>query len=555
MKQEQQAQSRYGQLISERQPFLDKAREASYFTLPYLLTDDGVENGVSLHTPWQSVGAKGVNVLASKLMLALFPVNTSFFKLQVNDAELEQMPDLPPDVRSEIDLSLSKIERTVMQQISETTDRVALDDALKHLIVTGNALLYAGKKALRLYPIDRFVVSRDGDGNVMEIITKEIVDRSLLPKEFQENGDSPSVGPDNAVGEDGPKAGVAQSKGRINNAVVYTHVKRVDGQHKWYQECDGKMIPGSSSSSPLKSSPWMPVRFNHVDGESYGRGRVEEFIGDLKSLESLSKSMVEGSAAAAKVVFLVNPGSTTKPQNLANSTNGSIIAGRPDDVSVVQVGKTADFRTVLEMINMLTQRLSDAFLVLDVRKSERTTATEVQATIQELNEQLGGIYSGLTAELLQPYLNRKLYVLQRSGKTPPLPKGLVSPTVVAGLYGIGRGQDKQALVEFVQTLAQSMGPEALAQYVDPTEYIKRLAAASGIDYLNLIKSPETMAQEQQKMQQAQMQQALIGQAGSLAKSPMGEQMIQQMTQQSNDRTESAETSAEATAEAQAGPQA
>ena len=127
-------------------------------------------------------------------------------------------------------------------------------------------------------------------------------------------------------------------------------------------------------------------------------------------------------------------------------------------------------------------------------------------------------------------------MLQRSGKTPALPKGLVSPTVVAGLYGIGRGQDKQALVEFVQTLAQSMGPEALAQYVDPTEFIKRLAAASGIDYLNLIKSPETMAKEQQQAQSAQMQQTLMSQAGSLAKSPMGEQMTQQMMQQQDDGT-------------------
>ena len=422
-----------------------------------------------------------------------------------------------------------------MQKITETTDRVQLDAAMKHLIVTGNALIYAGKKSLRLYPLDRFVVCRDGDGNVMEIITEEIVDRSLLPKEFQKE----ITGKDsNAVGEDGPKIGVATSKGKgkHDDAVVYTHVKRVDGVHKWHQECDGKEIPGTSSTSPLKSSPWMPLRFNVVDGESYGRGRVEEFIGDLQSLESLMRSMVEGSAAAAKVVFLVSPSATTKPASLANATNGSIIQGRPDDVSVVQVGKTADFRTVSDMINMLTQRLSDAFLVLEVRQSERTTATEVQATIQELNEQLGGIYSGLTAELLQPYLSRKLFVLQRSGTLPKLPKGLVQPTVVAGLYGIGRGQDKQALVEFIGTLAQSIGPQAIAQYVDPAEYIKRLAAASGIDYLNLIKTPETMAKEQQAAQQAQMQQSLMGQAGQLAKAPIGEELTKQMMNP-NDGTE------------------
>ena len=532
------AMSRYGALSSDRQQFLDTAREAAYLTLPYLLTAEGQGHGQPLHTPWQSVGAKGVNVLASKLMLALFPINTSFFKLQVNDAELQQLPELDPETRSEIDLALSKIERTVMQQISETSDRVQLDAAMKHLIITGNALLYAGKKSLKLYPLDRFVISRDGEGNVTEIVTKEVVDRSLLPKEFQKiEGDG--ARDTNAPGEDGPKMGVTgnANKGKWDDAVVYTCVHLDSGQHKWYQECDGKEIPGTRSSSPASTSPWMPLRFNVVDGESYGRGRVEEFIGDLKSLESLMRSMVEGSSAAAKVVFLVNPSSTTKPASLANATNGAIIQGRPEDVTVVQVGKTADFRTVLEMINMLTQRLSDAFLVLEVRQSERTTATEVQATIQELNEQLGGIYSGLTTELLNPYLNRKLSLLRRSGKMPALPKGLVQPTVVAGLYGVGRGQDKAALIDFVSTLGQAMGPEALQKFVNPTEFIKRLAAASGIDYLNLIKSPETMEQEMAQAQQMQMGQSLVGQAGQLAKSPMGEALTQQMMENDGSNTE------------------
>jgi len=83
--------------------------------------------------------------------------------------------------------------------------------------------------------------------------------------------------------------------------------------------------------------------------------------------------------------------------------------------------------------------------------------------------------------------------------------------VVAGLGGVGRGEDRAALIEFMQTVGQAMGPEALQQFIDPTEFLKRLAAASGIDTLNLVKSPETMAQEQQ---QAQQRNALIGQLGT-----------------------------------------
>ena len=42
------------------------------------------------------------------------------------------------------------------------------------------------------------------------------------------------------------------------------------------------MIPGSTSTAPMDTTPWIVLTMNHVDGEVYGRGRVEEFIGDLK---------------------------------------------------------------------------------------------------------------------------------------------------------------------------------------------------------------------------------------------------------------------------------
>ena len=527
-----EALSRYQALTADREQYLDVGRTCAKLTLPYLLTEEGHTQGAAFHTPWQSIGAKGVNVLASKLMLSLFPINTSFFKLQINDVEMAKIPDVTPEMRSQVDLSLSKMEKMVMQGIAETNDRVSLHYAMKHLVCTGNALVYASKKGLKVYPLDRYVVARDGNDNVQEIVTKEIVDRELLPKEFQPQNPEHDV---NSPGEDGPKFGVASSmnKGQSDDAVVYTHVKYEDGQHKWYQECDGKIIQGSKSSSPVKTSPWMALTFNHCDGESYGRGRVEEFIGDLNSLERLMQAMVEGSAAAAKVVFLVSPAATTKPQSLARASSGAIIQGRPDDVGVIQVGKTADFRTVQEMIATLSQRLSDAFLVLSVRQSERTTAAEVNATIQELNEQLGGIYSNLTQSLLQPYLNRKLMMLQRNKGVPTLPKGLVLPTVVAGLNGIGRGQDRQALMEFVGTLAQGMGPEAIQQYINPSEFIRRLAASSGIEALGLVKTEEELGQEQQAAQQQQQQQTLLEQAGQLSKSPMAEQMMNQNGQQPN----------------------
>ena len=402
-----------------------------------------------------------------------------------------------------------------MDYINASNDRVAIHQAVKHLIVAGNSLVFMGKDGLKNYPLNRYVVERDGDGNVIEIITKELISKKLLGKDVPE----PKPNEVSAGGGLNGRTGA----GTVNDDVeVYTYVRmdKNNGRWVWHQEVYDKIIPGSRSTAPKNASPWLVLRFNSFDGEAYGRGRVEEFLGDLKSLEALSQALVEGSAAAAKVVFLVSPSSTTKPQTIAQAGNGAIVQGRPDDVSVIQVGKTADFKTAFEMANILGQRISDAFMVLNIRQSERTTAEEVRLTQLELEQQLGGLFSLLTVEFLVPYLSRTLLVLQRSNQLPKLPKNIVRPQIVAGVNALGRGQDRESLIMFIQTIAQALGPEALMKYVDTSEAIKRLATAQGIDTLNLIKTQDQVQGEMQQAQQQMQQQEMTKQMGQFASAPM-----------------------------------
>jgi len=499
------AKGRYDHLSSYRSQFLDTAVECSKLTIPYLIQRDEFRvTHQSLKQPWQSVGAKGVVTLASKLMLSLLPPQTTFFKLQVRDDKLGS--ELPADIRSELDLSFAKMERMVMDSVAASSDRVVVHQALKHLVVGGNALIYMGKDGLKHYPLNRYVVDRDGNGNVIEIVTKELINKNLLPKELMKE----------------PLPVMDESFSHENDVEVYTHVRLDNNRWLWHQEAYGKKIPGSDSKAPADASPWLVLRFNSVDGENYGRGRVEEFLGDLKSLDGLSQSLVEGSAAAAKVVFVVSPSSTTKAQTLAKAGNGAIVQGRPDDIGVIQVGKTADFGTAMTMMQQLERRLSDAFLIMSVRQAERVTAEEVRLTQLELEQQLGGLFSLLTVEFLLPYLNRKLLVLQRSGQLPKIPKDLVNPTIVAGINALGRGQDRESLTSFIMTIAQTLGPDALMQYINADEAIKRLAAAQGIDVLNLVKSMEQIQQEQADAAQAQEDQMMMQQAGQMLKSPLAD---------------------------------
>ena len=494
-------------LSSGRTQFLDTAVECSELTLPYLVRQDDDATGKrTLLQPYQSVGAKAVVTLAAKLMLAILPPQTAFFKLQVREDKLGEQLD--PSMKSEMDLSFSKIERLIMDYIAASNDRVVLHQALKHLIVSGNALIFMGKDGLKHYPLNRYVVERDGNGNVIEIITKEMVSRKVLGIAPPTPNDEVNSDSEYGAGED--------------DAEVYTCVKMDEssGSWRWHQEVDDMILAGSQSTAPKNASPWLVLRFNTVDGEDYGRGRVEEFIGDLRSLDGLSQALVEGASVASKVVFLVSPSATTKPGTLAKAGNGAIIQGRPEDVGVVQVGKTADFATAAQLAATIERRILEAFLVMNIRNAERVTAEEVRLTQLELEQSLGGLFSLLTVEFLIPYLNRTMLILQRSNQIPKLPKELVRPKIVAGINSLGRGQDNEALTRFVATVGQTLGPEALAKYIDPTEAIKRLAAAQGIDILNLVRTAEQLQEMQAQAQADAANQSLVNQAGQLAGTPL-----------------------------------
>ena len=120
-----------------------------------------------------------------------------------------------------------------------------------------------------------------------------------------------------------------------------------------------------------------------------------------------------------------------------------------------------------------------------------------------------------------------------TGEIPRLPKGgIVSPTIVAGINALGRGQDRESLSQFMTVIAQTLGPEAIQQFINTDEVIKRLAAASGIDVLNLVKSMDEMqAEQQQAMAQEQEMMAMQQEPQMAAIDQKREQAAMQMMQQ------------------------
>lgn len=483
----------YENMAADRDAFLSRARSCAELTIPTLMPPEGHTGSSQYDTPYQSVGARGVNNLASKLLMTLLPANSPFFRLTIDDFDLVE---LGGDARGKAEEALARIERTAQQSIEAKAIRVPTFEALKQLIVSGNALVHMPPKGgMKVFRLDRFVVKRDTMGNLLKVVVKETIAYEALPKEVQE-----------ALLENPEYQDVTNKK----ECDLYTCIKREGKKFIVHQEVHGIIIPKTTGSYPEDRLPWMALRFVAIDGEDYGRGFVEEYVGDLKSLEALTRAIVEGSAASAKLLFLVRPNGTTKIRNIADSSNGAIISGDANDVSTLQANKFNDFRVAQETMNTITERMSYAFLLNSAvqRQAERVTAEEVRYMAQELETALGGIYSVLSQEFQTPLVNLLLNQLQKEGKMPKFPKDTLKPQIVTGLEALGRGQDLNKLSAFLNYL-QPLGQEVIAQELNIDDYLDRLGASLGIDTQGLVKSPEQKQAEAEAAQQAQQQQMMM----------------------------------------------
>jgi hypothetical protein len=491
----QSAKSLYQQCESQRFNFLDRGREAAKLTIPHLLPPEGFHPTSRLETPYQGIGARGVNNLSSKLLLALFPANAPFFRLTMDQSELnkmeEEMQEDAQGLRTELDRALAKIERSTTQSMEVEAYRVGLYECLRHLVVSGNALIYLPEQGgLRVFHLDRFVVKRDPMGNVTHIVVLETVAPTELPEEVR---------------------GEIKMESNEKTCDLYTAVvKQPDGKYKVWQEVKGVVLPESVGEYKEENLEWIPLRWSRIDGESYGRGFVEEYLGDLISLNGLSRAILEGSVAAAKLLFLVNPNGSTEIDEITDAPNGAVINGNREEIGTLQADKFNDFRVAQETMFKIEERLAHAFLLNSnvVRQAERVTAEEIRMLSQELEATLGGLYSLLSQELQLPLVTKTLNRLVKTKKIPKLPEGVVRPAITTGVDALGRGNDLNRLDLFLGGAQQVVGPQAIAQYVSVGEYFKRRATSLGVDPEGLVKTDEQIQQEMQQAQMAQMAQQL-----------------------------------------------
>lgn len=515
-------ETRYDRLTQDREPYLVRARECALLTLPQVFPAKGVSGSTEFYKPFQSIGARGVNNLANKLLLSLMPPNTPFFKLAADDQTIAEISDKAD--RAKIEEKFNEIERTVQTKIETSNHRAPFISAMKQLIIGGNTLLiFKENGGIRVIRLDNYVVVRDAEGNPIEVIYKETIKRDALPEDIL------------GILADAEKTSADQNS-ELETVDVFTCYKLTEGRFKTWQEVRGISVPGSNGTYPKDKVPLIALRWSHEDGEDYSRSYVEEYIGDLQSAEGLSKAILDSATAAAKVVILVRPNGLTRAKDVVEAENLEVISGNVDDVALLQLNKQADMQVARTVLNEILTRVSYAFLMNTSiqRDAERVTAEEIREMVKELEDALGGTYALFAQEFQLPFVRILMGFLVKAKRIPDLSalkrEGItVEPTITTGVEAIGRGYDLNKLLTFVREFIAPMGEQGFAELNIP-DFLKRGGTSLGIDMDGLIRSEEQRQAAQlaaQQQRQQQLAEETMAKAAQSAAGPAAKAAIEQ----------------------------
>jgi len=430
--------------------------------------------------------------LAARMVSVIYPLNNvPFFELQMNNALVPEGADLTQQMQV-----LARFDRRVMDQLAGTNYRSALFTAYQHLIVVGDCLLFEKNDySFQVFRLDQYVVRRSPDGQWRELIVQEWVDPEYLPAELE---GIPSSTANTGVGPNG------------QYEAVYTQVLWNKTENRWdvKREFRGQSV---GEDSWYEVTPYFPLRWTAVAGEDYGRALVEDAFGDIRTLDALSKALIEGSILNAEYRWGVNPSGITEIRDWDESVNGDSIPAVEGDIFPIQAQNNAQVSATLQAVVVRENKLGRRFLMNSVvqPQGERVTARQVSIIAQELEQTLGGVLSMSSRDVQIPTVRRTIYQMSRDKLLPPEIKdyikdqnGILKLSVKAGLEALNREVENEKLMIVAEQI-KNLPPEAQQVFIWPA-WIEKWLTSFGLETVGLVKTQEqVMAEQQAAMQQQQ----------------------------------------------------
>lgn len=532
--QNQQIQSRLGQLKADRATWFAHWQEITTYLLPrngrYFLQDHN--KGWRRHNNiLDNTGTRALDTLAAGLMGGLTSPARPWFRLATSDEDLMQSAD--------VKLWLAQCTRIMLNIFQKSNTYRALHGSYRELGAFGtSAIIMADDyhNVIHHHPltVGEYCIAQDWKGNVC-----------TMYREFER-----TIG--EVVKEFGLENVSNQTKSMFNNGSLDQYVRIIHAiepredrdmtkkdalNMAWksvYYELNG------DPNKPLRESgykafPVLAPRWDVSGGDIYGNSPGMLALGDVKQLQQQQLRKSQG------IDYMTNP-PLQVPATLKNREIERLPGGITyfDANSATQGIKTmfdvninlqhllADMQDVRGRINGAFY--ADLFTMISSMDNTRMTATEVAERHEEKMLMLGPVLERLHNELLDPLVSSTFGKMLAGGLVPPPPPELqgqsINVELVSMLAQAQRAIATNGVDRFVGNLGQiaQYKPDILDKF-DSDKWADMYSDMLGVDPEIIVASDKVALIRQQRMQaqaqaaKAQQMQAVAESAAKLGNTP------------------------------------
>ena len=273
----------------------------------------------------------------------------------------------------------------------------------------------------------------------------------------------------------------------------------------------------------LKSFPWVISRYMKASNERYGRGPVLYALPDIKTLNKVVELTLKNASISIGGVFTAVDDGVLNPQTIS-IIPGAVIGvssnGGPRGPSLAPLPRSGDANLSQIVSNDLRTNIKKTLLdeSLAPENMSARSATEINAKLSELSQNLGSAFGRLISETMFPIVRRTLELMDEMGMIDlPLKVNGLEVTVVpiSPLAMANNAEKLNEVLQFMQ-IAQQLGP--MGQTLIKMDAIGDYVA----DQLGIPASLRTTPQERQQIQQQMMQAAQAAAQAQGVELPMQE---------------------------------
>lgn len=178
-----------------------------------------------------------------------------------------------------------------------------------------------------------------------------------------------------------------------------------------YSKDKARLVERKSKESPIVVPRWMKI-----SGETFGRGPLIQALPDIKTLNALTKMILQNASLAIAGTYMVTDDGVTNPNTLKIGSGNFIPVSRtagPNGPSIAPLPRSGDFSVGElvkdDLVNAIKKTLYDENL--PPQTGSVRSATEIIERVKELARAIGSPFGRLMSEFIVPMARRTLEVM------------------------------------------------------------------------------------------------------------------------------------------------